>query len=88
MEIQHPIALLPHKQYPLTTPVYGVRERSCRTRIHDDDRQLPSSSANHSDRGGIPFGTWLHRYIDWLRDVGFLKKTGIITKTANDVAKQ
>lgn len=39
-----------------------------------------------TDRGGIPFGTWQHRYIEWFRDLGFLQKPGIETKAARDVA--
>lgn len=27
-----------------------------------------------SDRNGMPFGTWQLRFIDWFRDLGFLKK--------------
>jgi acetyl esterase/lipase len=38
------------------------------------------------DRGGIPFGTWQYRFIDWFRDLGFLQKPGVVTKAANDVA--
>jgi endo-1,4-beta-xylanase len=38
------------------------------------------------DRSGIPFGTWPQRYIDWLRDLGFLGKPGVETKAARDVA--
>ena len=40
-----------------------------------------------SDRGGIPFGTWQFRYIDWFRDLGFLKKPGLTTKAAADIQK-
>jgi endo-1,4-beta-xylanase len=39
-----------------------------------------------TDRGGIPFGTWQYRFIDWFRDLGFLQKPGIETKAAKDVA--
>jgi endo-1,4-beta-xylanase len=39
-----------------------------------------------SDRNGIPFGTWQDRFIDWFRDLGFLQKPGIETKTAKDSA--
>jgi endo-1,4-beta-xylanase len=38
------------------------------------------------DRDGIPFGTWQHRFVDWLRDLGFLSKPGIPTRAAQDVA--
>ena len=38
-----------------------------------------------TDRGGIPFGTWQLRYVDWFRDLGFLEKPGVETKAAKDV---
>ena len=36
-------------------------------------------------RGGIPFGTWTDRYIEWFKDLGFLEKPGKPTKAAADV---
>jgi hypothetical protein len=39
-----------------------------------------------TDRSGIPFGTWQHRYIDWFRDLGFMQKPGVETKAAKDIA--
>jgi endo-1,4-beta-xylanase len=36
-------------------------------------------------RGGIPFGTWTDRYVDWFRDLGFLRNPGTPTKAAADV---
>lgn len=39
-----------------------------------------------SPRDGIPFGTWQERYIDWLRDLGFLSPPGSDTQAARDVA--
>jgi endo-1,4-beta-xylanase len=39
-----------------------------------------------TDRGGIPFGTWQYRFIDWFRDLGFMGKPGVETKAAKDVA--
>ncbi len=36
-------------------------------------------------RGGIPFGTWTDRYVDWFKDLGFLGKPGKPTKAAGDV---
>ncbi len=38
------------------------------------------------DRGGIPFGTWHYRFVDWFRDLGFLQASGVTTKAASDVA--
>ena len=39
------------------------------------------------NRGGIPFGSWSDRYIDWFKDLGFLNKPGEETKAASDTAK-
>ena len=39
-----------------------------------------------TDRGGIPYGTWQYRFVDWVRDLGFLQKSGVETKAARDVA--
>src|SRR6202522_174150 len=39
-----------------------------------------------TDRNGIPFGTWQFRFIDWLRDLGFLEKPDVETKAAKDIA--
>jgi acetyl esterase/lipase len=36
-------------------------------------------------RGGIPFGTWTDRYVEWFKDLGFLGKPGQPTKAAADV---
>lgn len=43
-------------------------------------------SGGLTDRGGIPFGTWHNRFIEWARDLGFLQKPGVETKAAKDVA--
>ncbi|MCX6589511.1 MAG: alpha/beta hydrolase [Acidobacteria bacterium] len=40
-----------------------------------------------TDRGGMPLGTWQHRMMDWMRDLGFLGKPGGETKAARDVAE-
>lgn len=37
-------------------------------------------------RGGIPFGGWTERYLEWFQDLGFLDKPGVPTKAAADVA--
>jgi acetyl esterase/lipase len=39
-----------------------------------------------TDRGGTPFGTWHHRFIEWFRDLGFMQKPGVVTKAARDSA--
>lgn len=43
-------------------------------------------SGGLTDRNGIPFGTWQHRFTDWFRDLGFLEKPGVETKAAKDTA--
>jgi endo-1,4-beta-xylanase len=40
-----------------------------------------------SPRGGIPFGTWHERFIEWFRDLGFLEPPGTETKAAKEVAE-
>jgi endo-1,4-beta-xylanase len=39
-----------------------------------------------SPRGGIPFGTWQDRFVEWFRDLGFLEPPGTETKAAREVA--
>ena len=39
-----------------------------------------------ADRGGIPFGAWQERFVDWFRDLGFLGRAGVETKAARDLA--
>ena len=55
---------------------------------HPGDQLADGSrmSGGLTDRGGIPFGTWQYRFIDWARDLGFLQKPGIETKAAKEVA--
>lgn len=36
-------------------------------------------------RDGTAFGTWQDRFIDWVRDLGFLQKPGVPTLAARDV---
>jgi endo-1,4-beta-xylanase len=43
-------------------------------------------SGGLSDRNGIPLGTWQFRFIDWVRDLGFMQKPGVETKAARDAA--
>jgi endo-1,4-beta-xylanase len=45
-----------------------------------------SMSGGLSDRNGTPFGTWQDRFVDWIRDLGFLQKSGVETRAAQDVA--
>ena len=46
-----------------------------------------SHGGSISDQGGIPYGTWSARYLDWLKDLGFLSSPGTETKAAKDVVK-
>jgi endo-1,4-beta-xylanase len=46
----------------------------------------PPSTAGLSDRGFIAYGTWQDRFMDWIRDLGFLGKPGVETQAAKDVA--
>jgi endo-1,4-beta-xylanase len=39
-----------------------------------------------SARGGIPFGTWQDRFLEWFRDLGFLDPPGTETKAARESA--
>ncbi|MFN7923339.1 MAG: alpha/beta hydrolase fold domain-containing protein [Bryobacteraceae bacterium] len=39
-----------------------------------------------TDRGGMPFGAWQYRFVEWFRDLGFLGKPGVETKAAKDIA--
>ncbi len=43
-------------------------------------------SGGLTDRNGTPFGTWQYRFIDWMRDLGFLQKSGVETRAAREVA--
>ena len=46
----------------------------------DDGTRMAAGLANRK----IPFGTWQDRFMDWLRDLGFLQKPGAPTKAAKD----
>jgi acetyl esterase/lipase len=45
-------------------------------------------TAGLADRSGMPFGTWQFRFIDWLRDLGFMQKPATETKAARDAARR
>ena len=45
----------------------------------------PPPTAGVTDMGGISYGTWSARYLDWLRDLGFMGKPGVETQAAKDV---
>jgi endo-1,4-beta-xylanase len=46
----------------------------------------PPPSGGVTNLGGIAYGTWPQRYLDWFRDLGFLDKPGVETRAARDVA--
>ena len=48
----------------------------------------PPATGGLANMGGIAFGTWSQRYLDWFRDLGFLNKPGVQTQAAKDVAAQ
>ncbi len=48
----------------------------------------PPATGGLSNMGGIAMGTWSARYLDWMRDLGFLGKPGVETQAAKDVAAQ
>jgi dienelactone hydrolase len=48
---------------------------------HPGDR---GSSGGLTHRGGIPFGTWQQRFIEWFDDLGFLSQPGVETKASKD----
>ncbi len=46
----------------------------------------PPATGGLANMGGLAFGTWSARYLDWFRDLGFLGKPGVTTQAAKDVA--
>jgi hypothetical protein len=46
----------------------------------------PPATGGLSNMGGIAYGTWSARYLEWMRDLGFLNKPGVPTQAAKDVA--
>ncbi len=56
---------------------------------HPGDKTAPGeppATGSISNMGGIPYGTWSARFLDWFRDLGFLGQPGIETLAARDVA--
>ena len=45
----------------------------------------PPASGGITNLGGIAFGKWPERFLDWFRDLGFLNKPGTETQAAKDV---
>jgi endo-1,4-beta-xylanase len=84
----HAIWALEYYQAMLTAGVPNVELHLYGNGRHPGDA-LPEGgrmSGGLTDRGGIPFGTWQYRFIDWARDLGFLQRPAIETKAAKDVA--
>jgi acetyl esterase/lipase len=84
----HAVWALEYYQAMLTAGVPNVEMHLYGNGRHPGDT-LPDGarmSGGLTDRNGIPFGTWQYRFIDWVRDLGFLQKPGIETKAAKDVA--
>ena len=46
----------------------------------------PPATGGLSNMGGVAMGKWAERYLDWMRDLGFLGKPGVETQAAKDVA--
>lgn len=46
----------------------------------------PPATGGVSSMGGIAMGKWPERYLDWMRDLGFLGKPGVETQAAKDIA--
>ncbi|MCC5022474.1 MAG: hypothetical protein J6386_06610 [Candidatus Synoicihabitans palmerolidicus] len=57
--------------------------------VHPGDRsqegQAPAT-AGIALRDGVGFGTWQERYVDWLDDLSFLDKPGVVTRAALNTA--
>ncbi len=50
------------------------------------DSEGNSWNGGLSPRNGHPYGTWDVRFMDWMKDLGFLTASGTETKAARDVA--
>lgn len=46
----------------------------------------PPATGGLANMGGIAYGTWSDRFLDWFRDLGFSGKPGVQTQAAKDVA--
>ncbi|MEO8358772.1 MAG: alpha/beta hydrolase fold domain-containing protein [Vicinamibacteria bacterium] len=45
----------------------------------------PPTTGGLTNMGGISYGTWSTRFLDWFGDLGFLNKAGVETQAAKDV---
>ncbi len=48
----------------------------------------PPATGGLANMGGLAFGTWSARLLEWMRDLGFLNPPGEPTRAARDVAAQ
>lgn len=68
---------------PRTDGVNDARGHHPGDKIGPDE---PPATGALSNMGGISYGTWSARFLDWFRDLGFLNKPGVETLAARDVA--
>lgn len=59
-----------------------ARGRHPGDKVGPDEPPATGGLANN----GLAFATWSDRFLDWMRDLGFLKKPGVVTQAAKDVA--
>jgi endo-1,4-beta-xylanase len=55
---------------------------------HPGDRVGPDEpvpTAGLGDKGGIAYGSWPDRLVDWMKDMGLTGKPGVVTQAARDV---
>ncbi|MBV9550687.1 MAG: alpha/beta hydrolase fold domain-containing protein [Alphaproteobacteria bacterium] len=45
----------------------------------------PVSTGGLMDRGFIAYGTWPDRMVDWMKDLGFFNKPGVVTQATKDI---
>jgi endo-1,4-beta-xylanase len=84
----HAIWAMEYFSAMLTTGVPNIEMHIYGNGRHPGDALSDGSrmTGGLTDRNGIPFGAWQHRYVDWFRDLGFLQKPGVETKAAKDIA--
>ncbi|MES1168476.1 MAG: hypothetical protein ABUL61_04835, partial [Oleiharenicola lentus] len=46
----------------------------------------PPATGGLSNMGGLNYGTWPARFLEWFRELGFTGKPGVETQAAKDVA--
>lgn len=86
---QHAVWALEHYQALLMDGVPNIELMLYARGRHPGDKTAPGeppATGSISNMGGIPFGTWSARFLDWFRDLGFLGRPGEVTQAAKDVA--